>query len=405
VNLGYIVGIASTLILPVLALPTCPSLLTLWIMASNLDSTLDSTGITSTLKASPSVTPSPTTTNSSLKTPSSPKKVKISRLRAKKWFLTYPQCPLPRQEAIENLLRQFPPVEWYIVSEETHKDGSPHLHIAVSFQQEFSSRDMKAFDKICGQHGNYQPMKNQRKCVEYVTKDGRFTAHGIDPESILMKKNGKTGVIAKLIAEGKTMKDIFEVEPGFVLMHKRKIEELQSWMQRRKEKEMKKEWQPFSPEDIQDLSTSGEQEIALWLNKNLKVPREFKQKQLYIWGPANMGKTSLINKLAEFLNVYYVPRDEDFYDDYEDGIYDLIVFDEFTNLKKMQWLNQVLDGQSMYLRKKGGQVLKKDNLPVIILSNYSVEQNYKKLSESGKLDPLFKRLEVVEVKEFIALFP
>jgi len=67
----------------------------------------------------------------------------------------------------------------------------------------------------------------------------------------------------------------------------------------------------------------------------------------------------------------------------------------------MQWMNQLLDGQTCYLKKKGGQILKKDNLPVIILSNFSLEQNYPRLNESGMLEPLISRLKIVNVQSFI----
>jgi len=358
----------------------------------------------STTTTSSSVTPCLTTLNSG-STIASPKKAKKTcQLRAKKWFLTFPQCSLPRQEVLKNLSEKFPPVEWYVISSEKHKDGSPHLHLALSFEKEFSSRDMRVFDPLCGQHGDYKPMKNQLKCIQYVTKEGEYDSHGIDVKAVMQKKNGKFEDVAKLIAEGQTMKELFVTHPGFVLNHKRKIEDLQQWMKRNK-KEEKKEWVKFKTEDIRDLNTPSEISIAEWLNKNIKEKRDFKQTQLYIWGPPNMGKTSLINKLSEFLRIYYVPRDEDFYDEYEDGVYDLIVFDEFTNTKKMQFMNQFLDGQSMYLRKKGGQIMKSDNLPIIILSNYSLEQNYKKLYEAAKLGPICARLEVVEVKEFISLWP
>jgi len=53
----------------------------------------------------------------------------------------------------------------------------------------------------------------------------------------------------------------------------------------------------------------------------------------------------------------------------------------------------------MNLRIKGGQRYKTSNPPVIILSNYSLQENYKKglLGHQELLDPLLTRLEVVEI--------
>lgn len=333
-----------------------------------------------------------------------PKRKKIAQLRAQKWALTFPQCSLLPQQAVENLLAMFPPLEWYVISQELHQDGNPHLHLALSFRETFSSRDMHVFDKICNQHGNYQAMKNVRAWVAYVTKKGEFIAHGIDPVALAQHKSSKFNEIAKLVQEGKTIQEINHMEPGFVLHHKRKIEEYVSWIGRRKEKENKKKWISFSTADIQDLNTQSEMSIAAWLNLNIREPREFRQLQLYVYGPARTGKSSLVQKLEEYLNVYHIPRDEEFYDDYEDGIYDLAVLDEFTNSKTMQWMNQWLDGQVHYLRKKGGQILKRQNIPTIVFSNYTLEQNYHKLADAGKLEPLLTRFKIVEVTEFISIF-
>lgn len=335
-----------------------------------------------------------------------PKTKKLSRLQAQKWFFTFPQCPLPREEAVENLLANFPPLEWYVISSEKHKDGNPHLHMALCFKETFSSRDMRVFDKICGQHGNYQPMRNIRQCVAYVTKDKDWIAHGIDPAALAAHRASKANDMAKMLMEGKTVSDLNLIDPGYVMQNKRKLEEYSSWIERRKEKEKKKEWVKFLTKDIEDLDTAEDMSIAAWLNLNVKEPREFKQRQLYIHGPQNMGKSSLIRRLDEYLNIYYVPRDDgEFCDEYEDGVYDLIVLDEFTHKKTMQWMNQLLDGQVCYLKKKGGQILKRDNLPVIVLSNYSLEKNYSGLADKGLLGPLLARFLVVEVKEFISVFP
>jgi len=153
-----------------------------------------------------------------------------------------------------------------------------------------------------------------------------------------------------------------------------------------------------------DMDNLADKEIATWLNLNIRKPRDLRQEQLYIYGPPQMGKTSLIEHLSKYLNIYHVPRDEDFYDGYEDGVYDLCVMDEFKHSKTMQWLNAFLDGQIVTLRQKGKQIVKKDRLPVIVLSNYTLEQNYKKLFELGHLGPLVTRFKVVEVKEFISVF-
>lgn len=112
-----------------------------------------------------------------------------------------------------------------------------------------------------------------------------------------------------------------------------------------------------------------------------------------------MGKTTLIEKLQRWLNVYFIPN-EDFYDAYEDNLYDLCVIDEFKANKTIQWLNGFLQGGSFPLRKKGSQYLKRQNLPTIILSNYSLRECYKKVPDD-KLETLECRVKTIYVSQFI----
>jgi len=327
------------------------------------------------------------------------------RLQGLKWFLTFPQCHTTRDQAYQNLQENYPEMEWCVIASETHQDGSPHLHIALEFKEKLRTSHMNYFDKVGGKHPNIQPMRHQRKCIAYVTKGLEYDAYGIDVEAILQKKCGKFTTVAKELLSGKTLTELNKTEPGFVLQNKRKLEEYISWLERRNEREKKKKWTKFTTADIEDLNTSAEMQIAAWLNLNICEQREFRQEQLYVYGPPKMGKSTLIRKLDEYLNIFYVPRDDgEFCDDYEDGLYDLIVMDEFTNKKTMQWMNQILDGQTCYLKKKGGQILKRNNLPVLVLSNFTLEQNYPRLHEAGMLEPLISRFKVVHVTEMIAIF-
>lgn len=337
--------------------------------------------------------------------PNSEKSKASFRLQAKRIFLTFPQCSRKKEEAVEHLLLKFPDqLDWYIVAEEAHKDGTPHLHCALQFKEKFATRDSHAFDSIGGKHGNYQAMKSQRSCVEYVTKCGNYLVSGIDVDAVKKKQNGKAAFVAKGLLDGQTLDDIHDADPGFFLMNKRKIEEYSSWVAQRNEKKKKLPWVPLTQPDIDDLDNDADKRIAVWLMNNIKQDRPFKAKQLYIYGPTNHGKTSLVLHLAKYLQIYYPPLEEDFYDHYDDNVTDLIVWDEFSNKRRMQQMNMWLDGSTISHRKKCSTAVKKRNVPQIILSNYSLEQNYPKLYEAGLLGPLMSRLEIVEVKEFISIF-
>jgi hypothetical protein len=336
-------------------------------------------------------------------------KEKKFRMQCKNFFLTFPQCPTTKEVAQERIKAKWPECR-SLVCQENHKDGNNHLHILLQFEEKLHVRKSDYFDFIGGQHGKYEPARNIRKSVEYITKKGDYVSNGINVESILEKKSPKQDDVAKEIMNGSSLREVKNNNPGFYMMHKRKLEEFHAETLLENARKDLKTWVEFSEEKLIGMS-STEKQIALWLNKNLFKEREFKQKQLYIYGPKNMGKSSLITALESFAMVYWMPASEDFYDLYDDSLYDLIVLDEFRAQKTIQQLNLWLQGSTMPLRKKGSQGLKKKNLPMIILSNYSVEGAFHRVSEkekeSGnyeKLDTLRCRLEIVEVESFINLF-
>ena len=333
--------------------------------------------------------------------PAEPKaKAKRFRLQGKNFILTFPQCTVTKEQAAERLEQQWKSeLQGYIVCEESHKDGTPHLHLFLQFKEKRSFCKQDCFDFIGGKHGNYQVAKSVRGSVEYVTKAGNYVAKGVDVESIKKKKAPKSEEIANMLMDGKTLADINKTHPGYVMINKRKLEEYESWIQCEKSKKQKIEWVPPETEGL----TGANKQIAEWICSNIRQKRAFKAPQLYIHGPRNLGKTSLIEWLEKSLSVYHMPMGEEFYDLYADD-YDLVVMDEFKGQKTIQWLNQYLQGSAMNIRKKGSQSMKYKNLPVVILSNYSLSECYPKAANDGRLDTLECRLQIVEVDSFIDFY-
>jgi CMP-2-keto-3-deoxyoctulosonic acid synthetase len=56
------------------------------------------------------------------------------RTHAMGWFLTYPRCPLSKQEVLE-ALQSLPgaKITEYVICEERHASGLPHLHAFVKY--------------------------------------------------------------------------------------------------------------------------------------------------------------------------------------------------------------------------------------------------------------------------------
>lgn len=73
------------------------------------------------------------------------------RPRALGWFLTYPQCPLTKEQAKEALVT--PQVKEYVIAQEEHKDGNKHLHVFLKYATRQEWKENK-WD-IGTYHGNY----------------------------------------------------------------------------------------------------------------------------------------------------------------------------------------------------------------------------------------------------------
>ncbi len=315
-------------------------------------------------------------------------------------FLTYPQCTASKESVLLNIGHKLKP-EFAIVSVEQHEDGTPHLHCAIKMKKR-RRIPAEVLDALTGKHGDYRSARNMLKVISYVVKGGDYVAFGIDVPSYLAKSARHTSTkkqplrdqVAAKIRGGSSLEDIDDMLPGYFMMNKRKIQEYVSWVSLKRQRESKLKWMgiPIGTR----YAFPEEKLIMMWIVDNIKKKRVFKQRQLWIYGSIGTGKTSLVLWLEKYLSVYWIPH-ESFDDRYLDGRYDLAVCDEFKGTRMITWMNEFVQGSSMAIRKKGSQGMKRDNLPVIILSNYSIQEAYsEKVSDYAKtsLKARFKEVSI-----------
>jgi len=145
--------------------------------------------------------------------------------------------------------------------------------------------------------------------------------------------------------------------------------------------------------------------IANWLNSAVRIQRPHRSRQMWIKAPPSAGKTTMITNIEAWfkLRIYWWPKDEHWWDGYDDGAFDLIVLDEFRHQKRITDLNPILSGDTVPLsRRRAPPIVKRDNLPVIILSNFAPEECYHKCS-AQQLAPLLDRLEFIEVANTVRI--
>ena len=96
------------------------------------------------------------------------------RLSTKTLFLTYPQCPIEKEDALQQLQWILPnQITEYVVARENHEDGNHHLHVFLRLDRKCETRNSRFFD-LTGEdrtyHGNYQGARSIKAVIKYVTK-------------------------------------------------------------------------------------------------------------------------------------------------------------------------------------------------------------------------------------------
>jgi len=331
-------------------------------------------------------------------------------------FLTYAQCPVPPVALLDHLKCDFD-IERICISQETHQDGNPHLHCYMEVKERLvlnKTQFATAFDldyDIEGYwHPNVQAARNKRKVIEYVCKgltNGNISDFIEWPSpfsaAAMAKKAPKNDKIAKLIIDGKSVKEAFDEEPGFVGFNLDKVMKLHSWYQLNSQPVVQlQQWQ------LLDLAqyplNSPAYAIALWLNTNIHAQRPSRTKHLMLIGPTQLGKSYLIRCLKNFLRPYICPNEGPYFAPWENGKYDFIALEELHAGWKLQTLLLFLDGCPMNLKVHGGFNFKNENVPVIITTNQSFRESYKN-SQHAVLEALESRVTIVNLFEQLDVFP
>jgi len=158
-----------------------------------------------------------------------------------------------------------------------------------------------------------------------------------------------TDLIATSLQSGSTPVDVLKEHPGFYLLNKQKVDSLYSMLQSERAKPSLKPW----PGNLSYQGTSSSTRLLVeWCNSNISCCRPFKQKQLYLHGPPNSRKTTFLRILQEYCTSLAIPTDEDWFDRYGDPEPQLCYIDEFKGQRKIQWLNEFLQGGSMHLKRR-----------------------------------------------------
>lgn len=350
-----------------------------------------------------------------------PKKFRANK---KMFLITFPKCETLKESVKAHLDLHKPfntvqPIQYYEIAQEKHQDGSSHLHVFIIFQRDVNVKDPKFFDRMATDginlkehHGNILPVDSVQGTVDYIRKFDKHTLkYGTLPVKLLSNNNNKrsstakddrpskiskSSTIAEAIQSGVSLEDAHQMDAGYFLVNQKKITEYMAYVQSTKMRDHLK----YSI----GIEYSGDDPVTdavvKWLDRNLYEKRAHKQAQLYLWGPPNSGKTSLITEIvAPYFSVYEMPHDR-YCTGYNDSQYDIVMWDEFqgprTEGKQQSFINEFLEGKRMPLPNRYHGLMKLKNIPVVILSNYSLSTLYKTKEAYAQMRA---RVLEIEIKE------
>lgn len=291
-------------------------------------------------------------------------KTKLSQSdnKAKGWFLTYPQCPCPKEECLSDLSDKLAEkglkIEEYVICEEVHKDGNPHLHAFIKLDKRVRFKADR-FDIIYegkDYHGEYQIAKSWQAVKEYVIKDGNYISN-INIEAAKKKQSKKIGIkeletdALELLEKG--------VISGLQLKSFIQNQNVYMFLKQKKERAMQK------------------------IDFDIVKKRHF-----WIYGDSNTGKTmELKANIAMSPNDWFqIPTNNDWVGyNGEKNLY----IDEYKGQLTIQELNRICDGGAK-VNVKGGSTVLRNDVVVWICSNFSIKECYNK-AEAVLLEALYNR--------------
>jgi len=99
----------------------------------------------------------------------------VFRLSAKAFFNTYPKCSIPK-EIVYAQYQDLGTLEYIIIANELHADGTPHIHVCAIFDRKKNFIAPTCFDLMLDgvtYHGNYTTARKREAAIQYCKKEDK----------------------------------------------------------------------------------------------------------------------------------------------------------------------------------------------------------------------------------------
>lgn len=259
------------------------------------------------------------------------------------------------REKILDILQNGAKINYFCISDEVGKEGTPHCHIFACWNSAMRFQSLK--NKFPTAHLDPKSNKSTfEECRNYVFKEGKW--EGTEKEETNIKEShyefgelpennqGKRTDLEDLydmIKEGKSNFQIFEENPNFITMID-KIDRIRTTIQ---EESIRTKWR--------DVSVT------------------------YIWGQTGTGKTRYVMEKYGYDKVYRVTDYQHPFDGYQGE--DVILFEEFRSSLRVEDMLKYLDGYPVQLscRYANKQAL---FTKVYICTNIDLRDQYPNIQEN-----------------------
>nr|WCR62204.1 MAG: replication associated protein [Circoviridae sp.] len=291
------------------------------------------------------------------------------RLQAKNIFLTWPQCEVSKEAALEfikDVCKDFG-VSYVFVARESHKDGNKHIHALVRLKEAIDTYDERFFD-MEDKHPHIEVARNIKSVITYLKKENDTLEWGDRPAC--------AGIVDKKIKQERMLRDL----------QTKTIHEIM----------LEGEYTVYEMNAMMRLKQYADATKRVW-------PQFRKRHVLWYWGPTGSGKTRAASEtLQRECPNDWIPITGDcntFFNGYD--AQKGVLFDDFrAGTMRFNVLLQILDGYRVMVNVKGS--VREWNAEWIIITSSGrpedIFYNHQTEAPWDNLDQLQRRLD--EVIEF-----
>lgn len=282
------------------------------------------------------------------------------QLNSSQLFLTYPECPLEKEDVLRQLSAILD-VQHYIVARERHANGHYHIHVYLKLNATLRTTEAKLldlFDNDKCYHGNYQGCRSNKNVAQYVTKNEDYISD-LDVGSIVDRESATARACKGLAAGTLSLEQAVEICPQLLLRYS---QVKQSLIQYQADKE-----------EVKDLPNY----FGTPWGFDLEFNRDSKQRHYWIYSTEpNAGKTTFAKYLCELLPGSKIVTGDTTYWNVSKST-QLLMLDDYNAPKlSAMSLNQLCDGTFQFRIFQGGVVQLARKYTMIVFSNVPISTLY-----------------------------